>query len=72
MREIFIYLFIYLSPKQHGQGNFFGQFFQKKLVTFGEFFLKKILKLSRFFEDLGRFFFFFFSFLLLENHHIFS
>jgi hypothetical protein len=40
-REIFIYLFIYLSPKQHGQGNFFGQFFQKKLVTFGGF---KILK----------------------------
>jgi hypothetical protein len=29
--EVFIYLFIYLNPKQHGEGNFWGQFFQKKI-----------------------------------------
>jgi hypothetical protein len=40
--EVFIYLFIYLNPKQHGEGNFLGQFFQKKLVTFGGFKKNKI------------------------------
>jgi hypothetical protein len=38
--EVFIYLFIYLNPKQHGEGNFWGQFFQKKNWSHLEDFLK--------------------------------
>ncbi len=43
MKFLFICLFIYLNPKQHGEGNFWGQFFQKKIGHIWRI-LKKIEK----------------------------